>query len=117
MNSDLAVFMMSILPMLKSSVVIEIHDIMLCCDYSNEFKNWYWNEQGILGVYLLIAANLVKILVSGRSIFFLIRNGVSSNIQNWKKDRNLWLGVSYLWFSHIEKSYQKWIKLIYKKII
>jgi hypothetical protein len=52
MNSDVNVFIMAILPMLKSGVVIGIHDLEISCDYPNEFKNWYWNEQHILRVYL-----------------------------------------------------------------
>lgn len=106
MNSDVTVFMMDVLPMLKPGVVIGIHDIILPYDYPDEFKNWYWNEQYILGVYLLAAANRIKILMPGRYMSFRpeLETAFSSILQNWQEDKNVWLEGGSLWFTHIENS-------------
>ena len=56
--------------MLGYGVVIGIYNTMLFCAHPNGFKKWYWNEQDILGVYLLVTTNLVEILVSDEYISF-----------------------------------------------
>ena len=48
--------------MLKYDLVIKIYDIMSPYGYPDKFKNQYWNEQYMLGVYLLATDNQVKIL-------------------------------------------------------
>jgi len=53
MNSDVTVFMIDILPMLKPGVLVHIHDITLPIDYPDSYKHWYWNEQYLLAVYLM----------------------------------------------------------------
>src|SRR3569623_1852616 len=53
MNSDVTVFMLDILPLLKPGVIVHVHDILLPYDYPEYFKYWYWNEQYMLAVYLL----------------------------------------------------------------
>lgn len=53
MNSDVTVFMIDILPRLRPGVVVHVHDITLPWDYPPSFRNWYWNEQYILAVYMM----------------------------------------------------------------
>lgn len=53
MNSDVTVFMIDVLPRLRPGVVVHIHDINIPYDYPEMFKNWYWNEQYMLAVYLM----------------------------------------------------------------
>ena len=53
MNSDVAVFFIDVLPMLKPGVLVHLHDIALPADYDGYFANWYWNEQYLLAVYLM----------------------------------------------------------------
>ena len=106
MNSDVTVFMMDVLPMLKPGVIIGIHDIVLPYDYHETFKNWYWNEQYLLGVYLLAAANRLKILMPARYMSFRpeIETAFSAILADWKADKNVWLDGGSLWFTHIENS-------------
>ncbi|HAC63929.1 MAG TPA: class I SAM-dependent methyltransferase [Cyanothece sp. UBA12306] len=106
MNSDVTVFMMDILPILKPGVIIGIHDILLPYDYPESFKNWYWNEQYVLGVYLLAAANRIKILMPARYMSFRpeLEMALSPILKDWKEDKNVWLGGDSLWFTHVENS-------------
>ena len=53
MNSDVTVFMIDVLPRLRPGVIVHIHDISLPWDYDTSFKNWYWNEQYLLAVYMM----------------------------------------------------------------
>lgn len=63
MNSDVTVFLLEIIPMLKNGVIIHFHDIFLPYDYPEMFHNWYWSEQYMLAAYLLGATEHVKILM------------------------------------------------------
>jgi predicted O-methyltransferase YrrM len=106
MNSDVTVFMMDVLPMIKPGVIIGIHDIMLPYDYPDSFKNWYWNEQYILGVYLLAAANRIKILMPARYMSFRpeLETAFSAILEDWKEDKSVWLNGGCFWFTHVENS-------------
>lgn len=63
MNSDVTVFFLDVLPRLKPGVVIHLHDIHLPWDYPEFFKNWYWNEQYLLAVYLMAGEAQVQPLL------------------------------------------------------
>ncbi len=106
MNSDVTVFMMDVLPMIKPGVIIGVHDILLPYDYPESFKNWHWNEQYMFAVYLLAAANHIKILMPGRYMSFRpeLEEAFSSILEDWKEDRSVWLGGGSLWFTHIENT-------------
>lgn len=54
MNSDVTVFFLDVLPRIKPGVIVHLHDIMLPWDYPEFFKYWYWNEQYLLAVYLMM---------------------------------------------------------------
>ena len=60
MNSDVTVFFIDVLPLIKPGVIIHLHDIHLPYDYPAFFKNWYWNEQYMLAVYLMGHAATLK---------------------------------------------------------
>ena len=106
MNSDVTVFMMDVLPMIKPGVIIGVHDILLPYDYPDSFKNWYWNEQYMFAVYLLAAANKLKILMPGRYMSFRpeLEEAFSAILKDWKEDRSVWLNGGSLWFTHLENS-------------
>lgn len=53
MNSDVTVFMLDVLPRLKSGVLVGIHDIFLPYDYFESWSERGYNEQYLLGCYLL----------------------------------------------------------------
>ena len=57
MNSDVTVFFIDVLPILKPGVIVHIHDILLPWDYPESFKYWYWNEQYMLAVYMMNATD------------------------------------------------------------
>jgi hypothetical protein len=63
MNSDVTVFFIDVLPLLKPGVIVHIHDIMLPWDYPESFKHWYWNEQYVLAVYLMNSMDRVEPLL------------------------------------------------------
>ena len=52
-NSDVTVFFMDVIPKLPSSIMIGIHDIFWPHDYPAAWKKRYYNEQYILGAFLL----------------------------------------------------------------
>jgi len=62
MNSDVTVFFIDVLPRIKPGVIIHLHDIFLPYDYPLFFKNFYWNEQYMLAVYLLQSKGDIEIL-------------------------------------------------------
>ena len=52
-NSDVSVFFFDVLPGLKSGVIVGLHDIFLPRDYPAEWRNRLYNEQYVLGAYLI----------------------------------------------------------------
>ncbi|MGU3403374.1 class I SAM-dependent methyltransferase [Methylobacterium brachiatum] len=62
MNSDVTVFFIDVLPIIKPGVIIHIHDISLPWDYDKQFENWYWNEQYLLAVYLMAAREKIELI-------------------------------------------------------
>ncbi|MEM8780281.1 MAG: class I SAM-dependent methyltransferase [Cyanobacteria bacterium P01_G01_bin.49] len=106
MNSDVTVFMMDVLPIIKPGVIIGIHDIVLPYDYPDSFKSWYWNEQYILGVYLLAAASRIKILMPARYMSFRPELEIAFYpiLEGWKEDKNVWLNGGSLWFTHVKNT-------------
>ncbi len=60
MNSDVTVFFVDVLPIIKPGVIIHIHDIGLPYDYTDDFKYWYWNEQYMLATYILAAPDRLE---------------------------------------------------------
>lgn len=57
MNSDVTTIMLDVIPRLKPGVLIGIHDILLPFDYLERWKEWGYNEQYLLGCYLLANPN------------------------------------------------------------
>lgn len=53
MNSDVTIFFLDTLPRLAQGVIVEIHDIFLPLDYPPSWANRYYNEQYLLGAYIL----------------------------------------------------------------
>jgi hypothetical protein len=61
-NSDVTVFFLEILPALRPGVIYGLHDIYLPDDYPEVLKDRYYNEQYLLGNYLLAGAGGDRIL-------------------------------------------------------
>jgi hypothetical protein len=104
MNSDVTVFMLDVLPRLKPGVVIQIHDVHLPHDYPPMFANWYWNEQYLLGVYLLAAGPRVRILmpcgyISNHSE---LKQAMAPILAEWTGAPETWLYGGSFWFTKTE---------------
>ena len=52
-NSDVTVFFLEVLPRLAAGVVVGIHDIFWPDDYPPKWLDSYYNEQYVLGAYML----------------------------------------------------------------
>lgn len=52
-NSDVTVFFIEVMPRLKPGVIIGIHDIFWPRDYPENWLERYYNEQYLLGTYML----------------------------------------------------------------
>lgn len=52
-NSDVTVFFLEVMPLLKPGVIIGIHDIFLPFDYPKGWLKRYYNEQYMLGAHIL----------------------------------------------------------------
>jgi hypothetical protein len=101
MNSDVTIFFIDILPRLKPGVVVHVHDVLLLWDYPDSFKNWYWNEQYILAVYLMCCKEKLFPLLPTTWItrspqfsdFFqnpFIDLGSADANQSWKHGGSMW---------------------------
>ena len=106
MNSDVTVFFIDILPRIKPGVIIHIHDINLPYDYPDSFKDWYWNEQYLLAVYLMASMDKVVPLLPTTYICrdnkmqALIRKNLIS-LGDSEKDES-WFGGGSFWFTKKE---------------
>ena len=103
MNSDVTVFFIDILPRIKPGVIIHIHDITLPYDYPDSYKEWYWNEQYLLAVYLAASIeNIVPLLPTA----YICRNEklramITTNLfslGNAQRDES-WFGGGSFWFT------------------
>jgi len=103
MNSDVTVFMLDVLPLLKPGVIVHFHDIALPNDYPEFFQNWYWNEQYLLAVYLLAAQDRVRILlpVNFVTIDAQLRTALVPPLVDLGKQSEGFLLGGSLWFTHI----------------
>jgi predicted O-methyltransferase YrrM len=103
MNSDVTVFMIDILPNLKPGVLIHVHDINLPWDYHILYKNWYWNEQYLLAVYMMNARErIVPVLPTA----FVCKRPEFADwfrvpLIDFGAERNTsWTGGGSMWFTH-----------------
>ena len=62
MNSDVTVFFIDVLPRLCPGVVVGIHDIFWPNDYPVDWLDRYYNEQYLLGAYMIGAGSRLPIL-------------------------------------------------------
>lgn len=103
MNSDVTVFFIDVLPRLQPGVIVHIHDISLPWDYPEWAKDWYWNEQYLLAVYLMghqhrISPLLPTAFVCRSPLFEEI---VAQPFIDLGADNSSWRGGGSMWFSHV----------------
>lgn len=102
MNSDVTVFMIDVLPMIKPGVIVHIHDITLPWDYPDMFAPWYWNEQYLLAVYLMQGRHRIKPLAPTS---YLCRapqfaDWFDTPIFDFGERNESWRGGGAMWFTH-----------------
>lgn len=105
MNSDVTVFMLDVLPYLAPGVIVHFHDVVLPFDYQDMFVDWYWNEQYILGAYLLAAGGKIDVLMPGAYVSATedVRAAVAPMLAKWQGDVAPWLSSGSIWFTHRER--------------
>lgn len=106
MNSDVTVFFIDVLPKIKPGVVIHIHDITLPYDYPDSYKEWYWNEQYLLAVYLMASMDKISPLLPTTYVCRdnYLRAFIQENLTslgNLERDES-WLGGGSFWFTKKE---------------
>lgn len=104
MNSDVTVFMIDILPMIKPGVVVHIHDITLPWDYDESFRHWHWNEQYLLAVYMMGNRRRINPLLPTA---FLCRDQsfddlLAEPMLDLGVYNDGWRGGGSMWFTHTE---------------
>jgi predicted O-methyltransferase YrrM len=102
MNSDVTVFMIDVLPRLKPGVIVHIHDINLPYDYPDSFKQWYWNEQYMLAVYMMGNRGRINPLMPTS---FVCRDAVfeaefATPMIDLGPINDGWRGGGAMWFTH-----------------
>jgi predicted O-methyltransferase YrrM len=103
MNSDVTVFMLDILPRLRPGVVIHFHDILWPDDYPPNFTRLYWNEQYILGAYLIGARDRVQILMPScyAAKDSELQKHLAPLLALDLSPANTWIHGGSLWFTHV----------------
>lgn len=106
MNSDVTVFFIDVLPRLKPGVIVHVHDIFLPWDYPESYKNWYWNEQYMLAVYLMNAMDRLTPLAPTtwlcRSPLFEAQFTVPPVDLGSDEANRSWRGGGSMWFTKKE---------------
>jgi len=64
-GSDVTRFFIDVLPQLKPGTLVHVHDIYWPWDYPADLADRYWNEQYLLGAYLLGGGTNTKIVLPG----------------------------------------------------
>lgn len=90
MNSDVTVFFLDVLPRLAPGVLVQIHDIYLPSDYIRRIGTEHWyNEQYLLGAYLL---------GGGRNVEIILPNYWITSQPRFVDERAaLWDGLGFAW--------------------
>jgi predicted O-methyltransferase YrrM len=101
MNSDVTVFFIDVLPSLKPGVIVHIHDVMLPYDYPDWAKNWYWNEQYMLAVYLM--GHMPRLAPLAPTAFICSDPEFAAELREPMIDlgpyNDGWLGGGAMWFT------------------
>jgi len=102
MNSDVTVFFIDVLPRLRPGVIVHIHDICLPYDYPEFFRNWYWNEQYMLAVYMMGNRDRIRPLLPTafmcKSPLFV--EDLRSPFVDLGAGNDSWRGGGSMWFTH-----------------
>lgn len=101
-NSDVTVFFHDVLPSLPKGVYVGIHDIYWPNDYPVTWKERYYNEQYMLGAYMLGARDKFKTVFPGAHLTSSRQHEVRSALPAFVTDhfvaKNSFIGGSAFWF-------------------
>jgi FkbM family methyltransferase len=64
MNSDVSVFFIDVLPRLRPGIIVGVHDIFWPDDYPEHWIDRHYNEQYLLGAYLLARGPALQMVLS-----------------------------------------------------
>lgn len=102
MNSDVTVFFLDVLPLLKPGVIVHIHDIALPLDYPEWARPWYWNEQYMLAAYLMGKGDQVDVLMPVQYLCSTagLKEKLDPPILTGVGDPGAWKDGGSFWFTH-----------------
>ena len=102
-NSDVTVFFTDVIPELPTEITIGIHDIFWPFDYPGHWINRYYNEQYVLGAYMLGVGLDFPLIFGcnfiGKNYSDVLPNSLSSEFVEYLFNAKLWLGGGCLWFN------------------
>ena len=101
MNSDVTVFFIDVLPMLKAGVIVQIHDIALPWDYHQSYAKWHWSEQYLLATYLMASRERIDPLFP--AAFVTAVPAFAKEFETPLVDQPFhlsWGGGGSMWFTH-----------------
>jgi hypothetical protein len=88
MNSDVTVIFLDVLPRLRSGVLIQFHDVLLPYDYPPTWSDFYFSEQYLLAVSLLMGGNMFDIILPN---FFISKDNELNKLLDfiWNQNREM----------------------------
>ena len=102
-NSDVTVFFLDYLPAIPEGVIVGIHDIFWPNDYPEEWVNRYYNEQYILGAYMLGMGSNFQLIFSCKYMSLKFQKELSCCLDEdlMAKIRKLGKGIggATIWFT------------------
>jgi hypothetical protein len=101
-NSDVTVFFTDVMPMVPDGLTIGIHDIFWPFDYPAPWKERCYNEQYMLGAYILGRGKKFEVLLPSAYLTRMRQDDIKSlfpdDVYAHYKDKNGYIGGSAFWF-------------------
>lgn len=101
-NSDVTVFFIDILPELKAGIEVGIHDVFWPWDYPPAWVERYYNEQYMLGAYMLAFGRSFPLIFScahaGRKFQRELAEALPEKVFAAVKEKSGYVGGSGVWF-------------------
>lgn len=101
-NSDVTVFFIDILPELKTGIDVGIHDVLWPWDYPPAWVERYYNEQYMLGAYMLAFGLSFPLIFScahaGRKFQRELAEALPENVLAAVKEKSGYISGSSVWF-------------------
>ncbi len=102
-NSDVTVFFLETLPGIPDGVTVGIHDIFWPNDYPEDWVKRYYNEQYMLGAYMIGMGSRFPLLFScayiGMTQQAALQDGLGASLTSRILEKNVSVGGGALWFT------------------